>query len=218
MLVGVFLAGGVGCGRGHVRHTRTRESVARQLGCYLADQFPGARALILSNPFTRSEKCPDMVRRFEQAALKGLKAGFGGRITTAAVVYPELRPGAERRPLAMVRFPTPTPLSYLMAPGQLTRVAGEHADCRLIVSLIGIPAGLPGEPLWQWGDRVSLAFLLPDFQVLDRPELVREAFASGLFAAAVVEQSGEDGTQRFQLVTPQNVDRILSRMAFSGYQ
>ena len=214
----MLLPAASGCGRRYERAARARESAARLLGDHLAEQFPGARALILSNPFTRSENCPEVVRRFEHAGLEGLKAGFDGRITTVAVVYPKLRPGAEKRSAAMVPAPTPTPLSYLIAPGEITRIAREHGDCTVIVSLIGIPAALPEEPIWDWGDRVHLAFLLPDFQVLGRPELVQQAFDSGLFSAAVVEQPGEGGRERYMLVTRQNVDRILARAPVAGYQ
>ena len=202
-----------GCHRPAIRRARRgRQEIARRLAEYLAERHPGSRAVVISNPFTRLENCPPEVKAFEESGLDGLRRGFGDRIHIEAVDYPELLPGADRDPLHFVRRPTTTPLSYLVATGAFTRIIRDHPGAAFFVSLIGIPAGLPEEDIWHRGREIHLAFLLPDFDVLEEPGLVREAFASGLFTAAIVEPPRRPGTQQSSsavLVTAENVDQVL---------
>ena len=201
----------------------TRELATRGLAEYLASRFGGQRALVISNPFTQRPGFPEGVYAQEKAGIRGLERGFEGKITLAAVVFPELKPEARDDPRAVPVDPaSPTPLSYLVAEGAFDKLVQAHPGCGLVVSLIGLPVDLRRVEAWRSSSPVRFALLLPDLRMIGDAAAVREAVRSGKLAAFVLpkpnapaEQTGlsgdfkKDFDQRFILVTPENVDQEM---------
>src|SRR6185503_5314897 len=81
---------------------RAREIATRGLADYLARTHAGKKALIVSNPFTQRKDTAKAIVEMEQAGIRGLREGFGNRIPVAAVAFPQLKPGAEDNPRALL--------------------------------------------------------------------------------------------------------------------
>jgi hypothetical protein len=202
---------------------RTRALATRGLAEHLAAKYPGERVLVISNPFAQREGFPPEVRAQEEAGLRGLREGFGTKVTLQAVALPELKPEAEANPRAVViDAATTTPLSYLVAEDAFDKLAKAHPDCEILVSLIGLPAQLDRVELWRQPGRIKLALLLPDLRIVGDKAAVLNAVKSGKLAAFVLSKPGAPAEQerhggdpaaeferRFVLVTPENVERVF---------
>tara|TARA_A100001037_G_scaffold141582_1_gene128421 strand:+ start:447 stop:1142 length:696 start_codon:yes stop_codon:yes gene_type:complete len=161
-----------------------REALA-ELGRYLADHHPPERLLVLSNPFVRDGGQSKRVRRFEEAGIEGIRMGIG-EASTVELVYPEIKPEYRDHPERAVFPPdTSTPLSFLMEPSSLDSLMEVHPDCKLVVSLIGLPVGVDKLELWQRD--LSFALLLPDLRLLGNASNVLRAFQQGKIKAVVIE-------------------------------
>ena len=202
---------------------QTRELATRGLAEYLARTYPGQRALVISNPYTKAKAAAGNMSAYEEAGRRGLRLGFGRQIAVEAVVFPELKPGALENPRAFIVDPqTPTPLSYLMREDAFDKLAQQHPGCRLFVSLIGLPADLSKVAFWPDANAPKLALLLPDLQLVGDTTAVRDAMKSGRLAAFVLNKPGAPPEQeppgrdvaaefarRFVLVTPESIDSVL---------
>lgn len=200
----------------------SREVATRVLGEYLARLHPGAKALVIGNPFTlRSGQDPE-IYAFEKAGIRGLELGFGSP-NAIKVVHPELRPEFLRDPQSVFVDPrTTTPLSYLVAEGEFDRLAQANPGFDLIVSLIGLPSTIGETKVWL-GPKPVFGLLLPDWRIIGGADAVRQAVKSGKIAAAVVNLRGAESTsesetgadyrtefaRRFVLITEENVDDML---------
>src|SRR5688572_11496470 len=90
-----------------------RELATRCLGEYLAQKYPGERALVISNPFTKNDGTDTGIVAMENAGIAGLKKGLGDKVIVEAVAFPELKPEARANPRAVfIDGETTTPLSY----------------------------------------------------------------------------------------------------------
>src|SRR5262245_29057164 len=87
---------------------QVRALATRGLAEHLAKTFSGRRALIISNPFTQQTGLPRAMREMEEAGLRGLKEGFGTKVSIAAVAFPELKPEARKNPRAVYIDPETT--------------------------------------------------------------------------------------------------------------
>ncbi|MHC1764987.1 MAG: hypothetical protein AB9869_11905 [Verrucomicrobiia bacterium] len=133
-----------------------------------------------------------------------------GKGASVSVVFPEITPEYRADPQSVFIPPdSRTPLSFLVPPGSVEQLADAHADCPVIVSLIGLPMGIDQSKLWEKGDPCCFALLLPDLRVLGPPEKAAEAFSQHKILAAVAEDSLHPGTPL--LITSQNVREILAR-------
>ncbi len=202
----------------------SREVATRVLGEHLARVFPGAKALVIGNPFTlRSGQDPE-IYAFEKAGIRGLELGFGGP-GAIRVVYPELHKEFLERPASVYVDPrTTTPLSYLVADGEFDRLAKANPGYDLIVSLIGLPLGIGESEVWlTTTTKPFFGLLLPDWRIIGGPEAVQQAVKSGKIAAAVINRRGASAEadadagadyhaefeRRFVLVTKENIDNLL---------
>ena len=200
-----------------------RELATQFLGQYLARTYPGNKAIILSNPFSRRPGQPAAVYDFERAGVRGVQRGLGKAIAVEKVAFPELKPGALENPHA---FPIPpnsrTPLSYLVSDDSLDRILQQSPDVEIVISLIGLPANVRQTRAWTRTSRCRFGLLLPDLGVLGDQAAVLEAFRSGRITAVILNKPGapsEDQPlgkdpkmefeQRFLLVTPENVEQYL---------
>jgi hypothetical protein len=202
---------------------RARKIATRGLADHLARSYPGKKALIVSNPFTLRQGTAKTIVEMEQAGIRGLREGFGKNVVVAAVAFPQLRPGTEDNPRALLAgVETPTPLSYLMTPAAFDELARRHADCELIVSLIGVPLEVSGTEAWKAPGAPRFALLLPDLKIIGDTEAIKSAMKSGKLTAFVLARPGasDDETapgkdwkaefeKRFLLVTADNVEHVM---------
>jgi len=176
---------------------QTREIATRGLAEHLARVFPGRRALVISNPFTQQSNLPREMRDMEDAGLRGLKQGFGDKVSLGAVAFPALKPEAKDNPRAVFIDPeTTTPLSYLVADDAFNKLAQQYPDCDLIVSLIGLPTNLRSVQCWQNQDGPKFALLLPDLRVIGDRAAVRRSLESGKLVAFVLAKPSAAGTKQ----------------------
>jgi hypothetical protein len=185
-----------------------RQHAMEALGARIAKLRPDCKVLVLSNPFAKKSGYLDEKNQFERAGLNGLRKGLG-RHSTVKVVFPEIRPEYFSNPQSVTIWPdSRTPLSFLMQPASLDQLAEAHPECRVIVSLIGLPAGVDRLKIWSEKDPRSFALLLPDLRLIGPPEQAVAAFQRGKLLAAV----GDDSQPGDPLIiTRDNVVEVLKR-------
>lgn len=181
----------------HQEALQVRELATRGLAEQLARTFAGHRVLVLSNPFTQQKGLPREMREMEEAGLRGLRQGFGSKLTLAAVAFPELKPEAKENPRAVFIDPeTTTPLSFLVADESFDALARKYPDCDLIVSLIGLPANLQQVQCWKDPAGPKFALLLPDLRVIGNRAALRRALETGKLLAFVAAKPGAVSGQK----------------------
>ena len=223
---GVLLAVGVAWWQPHRPQRealQVRELATRGLAEHLARNFAGHQALVISNPYTQRSDLPRAMREMEDAGLRGLKQGFGSKVSAAAIAFPELKAEAKENPRAVYIDPeSTTPLSFLVAEDAFDNLAKQNSGCDLIVSLIGLPVNLQRVNCWQDPAAPKFALLLPDLRVIGNRAAIRQAMQSGKLAAFVLARPGAPETppaadaaftaefeKRFVLVTPEVVDQAM---------
>ncbi|MCI0540216.1 MAG: hypothetical protein L0Z50_33850, partial [Verrucomicrobiales bacterium] len=160
-----------------------RKMATRVLGEHLSTRFPGAKALVVANPFTQRAGQSAEIHGFDKAGIRGLQEGFQAK-DSIKVVYPELRSEFDQNPQSVYVDPkTTTPLSFLVADEAFDRLAKSHPDCALIISLIGVPLNLRQSEIWREPDRPRWGLLLPDWRIVGDRAAIREAVKSGKIAA-----------------------------------
>ena len=203
---------------------RVREIAARGLAGELVRSQPsGTRVLILSNPFTQQADVARAIAEMEQAGLAGIREGLGTQLTVGAVAFPELKAEARQNPAALLTgIETTTPVSFLVAPESFDKVIQQHADCPVVVSLIGLPGELAACEAWKATSPVKFALLLPDFRSITDSATVARAVKSGKLVAFVLPKPGAPDNnvpaggdwkaefeRRFILVNASNVEQVL---------
>ena len=198
-----------------------REVATRVLAEHLAREIRPKHVAVLSNPFTQLPGRSPEIYTFEKAGIDGLKKGLA-EATRISIVFPKLSPRAIEEPQALVPAGSKTPLSFLLEKGSVDEALASAAGADLVVSLIGLPAGLSEVKAWS-DRRTKLALLLPDWALLGPPECIRSAFHEGKLAAAVVNRPGARETskehenyrklfdEKFVLVTAGNIDELLNK-------
>ena len=183
-----------------------RQHAMEMLGARIAKLRPECKVLVLSNPFTKESGYFNEKNQYERAGLRGLRKGLGGR-SPVKVVFPEIRPEYFANPeLVIIPPDSRTPLSFLMRPASVDQLAEAHPECRVIVSLIGLPAGVDRLKIWNEQEPRCFALLLPDLRLLGPPAKAAEAFQRGKLLAAVVEDLQSGGPL---IVTRDNVEEVL---------
>lgn len=199
----------------------SRVLATQVLAEHLAAKFQGKHALIIANPFTQLKGRRAEIYQFEQAGIDGLRRGFGKQVQVDAVAFPELRREVLENPAAVrIDTPTTTPLSYLVAENSFDALLKPHPSVEIIVSLVGLPKGVTETELWK-NPVLKLGLLLPDWRVLGDPQIVKQSFAAGKIAAAVLNKPGAPDeaappgkdsraafAERFLLVTPESLDDL----------
>lgn len=185
-----------------------RQQAMEMLGQSIAKQKPACKVLVLSNPFTKESGMLDERAQFERAGIRGLRKGLGDLSVT--VVFPEIRPEYFADPQSvLIPSDSRTPLSFLIRPGSVATLADANPQCTVIVSLIGLPAGIDQEKIWNPDDARTFALLLPDLRILGPSEKAVEAYEQGKILVAVVEDSLQPG--KHLIVTRNNVAEVLKR-------
>ena len=177
------------------------------LGARIAKLCPECKVLVLSNPFTKESGYFNEKRQYERAGVRGLRKGLGGR-SPVTVVFPEIRPEYFVNPQSVLIPPdSQTPLSFLMQPVSVDQLAESHPECRVIVSLIGLPVGVDQLKIWNEKGPRCFALLSPDLRVLGPPAQVVAAFQRGKLLAAVAENCLQPADPL--IVTQDNVVEVL---------
>jgi hypothetical protein len=196
-----------------------RELATRRLGEYLAQTFPGQRALLISNPFTQNANTASEIVATEKAGINGLQKGLRDKLVLEAVAFPELKPEARTNPRAVfIDGETTTPLSFLVSADAFDKLAGQHPQAGLFVSLIGLPANVRELTCWQ-NEKPKFALLLPDLRFVGNAAAVRQSVQKGKIAAMVLQKPGAPSVHRgvseqdfdrlFILVTADNIERTM---------
>ena len=203
---------------------RQRETATRVLAEYIADRNPGDSVLVASNPFTKTEGRDPGIYLFDEAGIAGLNKGFPDG-TSLTIDVPELRRQALSDPGSVyVRPQTTTPLSFLVAEDSFDQLSHKFPDCKIIVSLIGIPVGFQESEIWRNRNGTKLALIFPDWRVFGKPQTVHAALKSGQIIAAIMNKPGaplevdsrssgyrEEFSKRFILLTPDNADTMIQK-------
>lgn len=200
-----------------------RELAMEYLGRHLAARFPGKKAVVLSNPFSKEPNQPAEVYQFEKAGLRGLERGLEKAVTIEAVEFPAVKPGftSDRRSV-FIDPATTTPLSYVVAEGALDEIASRHPGAEILVSLIGLPVTVRQTETWKISNPRKFALLLPDLRMLGDEGAIRQAFQSGKIAVCVMNKPGgpaedvpmtvdpkAEFDRRFILVSGETIDDTL---------
>ncbi len=176
------------------------------LGSRIAALCPDCRVLVLSNPYAEQAGYLNEKRQYERAGIRGLAKGLGGR-QSVIVAFPKIRPEYASDPqFAAIPPDSRTPLSFLIQGESVDELAGAHPECRVIVSLIGLPVGVEDLKVWDAKDRRCFALLLPDLRVLGPPERAVEAFQRGKLLVLVTEDSRSG---KPMVVARDNVGEVL---------
>ena len=183
-----------------------RQQAMEELGACIAKLRPQCQVLVLSNPFTKDAGYLDAKAEYERVAVSALRKGLSRR-TAVTVVFPEIRPEYYTNRQSLV-FPPEcrTPLSFAIQPASVDLLADAHPECRVIVSLIGLPSGVEHLRIWSDEDPRCFALLLPDLSVLGPPEKAMEAFQSGKLLA-IVDRDARSGDPL--IITRDNVAEVL---------
>lgn len=179
------------------------------LGLQIAKLLPKCKVLVLSNPFTKRAGYFDEKCQYERASIRGLRKGLG-KGSSVTVVFPEIRPEYFANPQSFAIPPdSRTPLSFLMQPSSVDQLAEAHPECRVIVSLIGLPAGVHRLKIWNEKESRSFALLLPDLRLLGPPAQAVESFQQGKLLAAVHYDPQLSGDPL--IVTKDNILEVLEK-------
>jgi hypothetical protein len=209
----------------HRNALRARQLATRSLAEFIARTHSGHRVLVVSNPFTQRRGIAREIIETEEAGIRGLREGFGKAVAVGAIGYPALKPEALENPRSLISdVETTTPLSYLVADDAFDKLAEGHADCDIIVSLVGLPANLSECETWQAAGARKFALLFPDLRIIGDTAAVQRALQSGKLLAFLLRKPGGVDDQRplgkdlqaefdkrFVLVSAENVEQVRSK-------
>jgi hypothetical protein len=205
----------------HDHALTARELAARTLAEYLAQRYPGQRALLVSNPFTESNAGTKEILAMERAGITGVQKGLGGKVSLQAIAFPDLKPEARANPRGLfIDAETTTPISYLMSPNAFDKLAAQYPDSDILISLVGLPANLRDVQCWR-DPKPHFALLLPDLRFIGDTAAVKRAVQSGKLSAFVLNRPGApdlrsnpiqkaEFDKRFLLVTRENIDQVIA--------
>jgi hypothetical protein len=205
----------------HDHALAVRELATRTLAEYVARQYAGQRALLISNPFTENDGATKQILAMERAGISGIKEGLGMKVALHAIAFPELKPEARTNPRALLTgAETTTPISYLVSANAFDKLTTQYPDCDIVISLVGLPATLQEARCWR-DPKPCFALLLPDLRFVGDLAAVKEAVQSGKLAAFVLNKPGapdlrsspqKDGEfdKRFLLVNRANIEQVIA--------
>jgi len=220
------------------RYEREYQKIsAQKLAVHLADRFPGARVLIITDPMRQTpagvvaEAGPGTGDPF----LAGLREGLGEKVTIVAEVVPEI-PEDVRAAFTAESFPPGTlesesapiemilpPPEYWFTPQVFDKLVTEHAmDCDLIITTVGLPMDQRSMRFWRMKNRprlaVSLGGMTPSLAEL-RMAIAEDAVPGfvayspdAVFDGKRPPKDLDDAfAKRYLLVTPDNVNDLAGK-------
>ncbi len=225
LVVLIGLAFGLaGCSPAEERQAGARrECVFERLGTEIARRHPGAKVLLVGNPFAAKPGADASFRDAEEASVRGLKRGLGNAVSMVGLVHPALRPEAEANPQSVpIPAGATTPISFLTVPGAWDQLQKAAPMADTWVSLVGFPADLTETRAWTDLKGPQWVMFLPDWRIVGSREALRSAFANGRLLMAVLSKPGappesepmsrnhdEEFDRRYLLVTLGNLDALI---------
>lgn len=213
----IFSSGGPDVTEVRNREMAYQEVGAQKLGMYLAEKFPGGKAVIIVEPTLNAGAAKP------SAVVDGLKKGFGTNITVVEEVSPAIPESAknafsEEMPMneggeGGEMLP---PLEFWFTAKIFDELVKKNSDkCDLIITTIGLPMDLGAMKFWTMKDRPNLALASGSVYEL------KKAIAGKAIVAAVTYNpkavydekpppSDLDAAfdKRYLLVTPENVATV----------
>ncbi len=184
--------------------TRFACAKAEILGDHLKKKCAGEKTLIVADrDFEKNERTKRLI--------EALKKGLGtpdAEVCTIEIANKGNMPAEEEFMM---------PIEEMMTAKDFDKLIDSHSDCKLIVSMIGLPRDLAKMKLWHMSKdkRPNLALLNADTHAL------KGAIAKGLITAVVsykpgityTEESAPSDPQkafdmRYLLITPENVEKV----------
>lgn len=194
----------------------------QKLGMYLAEKYPGAKALIVTEPrIGTAASRPNIL-------VEGLKEGFGGKITVVEEVSPEVpqnaakafaaeMPAMEGGEGGMEGEMLP-PLEYWYTAAVLEALLEKYkGQYDMIVTTIGLPQDANRMKLWKAKDKPKVAIANGSVYELKGP--IKAAMIVGAITynpkaeyddKPVPKDLDEAFNKRFLLLTPENIDEVAS--------
>ncbi|OGV50456.1 MAG: hypothetical protein A2X49_14800 [Lentisphaerae bacterium GWF2_52_8] len=177
---------------------------ATVLGQSLAASYPGLKTLLIVEPgYEKNEN--------QKQLIAALKEGFGSKIPTVVIASPEVPPMPAGTPPEMMMRP---PLEEMMQAKQFDAIINKYPDCKLIVTLIGLPFDVGEMELWRKDEAVRPKVALFNGEIYE----LKGAIMQKLIVAAVAYKPGAKFTEsptkdikkdfdlRYVLLTPANVE------------
>jgi hypothetical protein len=224
LLFGVLVGlGAAGCAPPESRQADARrELVFERLGREIAARQPGAKVLVVGNPYAARPGAEASIRTAEEASVRGLRRGLGKGAESVGVAHPRLRPEAESDPQSVsIPVGASTPLSFLTAMGAWDRLREGNPGATVWVSLIGFPADLADTAAWKDPRGPKWVMFLPDWRILGSTAAVGAAFSEGRLLMAVMSRPGAppesesmladreaEFERRHVLVTAETLERV----------
>lgn len=186
------LLGATGCAPPEARQAGVRrELLFERLGREIATRQPGAKVLVVGNPYAARPGAEASIHDAEEASVRGLRRGLGTGAAFVGVAHPRLRPEAESDPQSVsIPVGATTPLSFLTAAGAWDRLREEQPESTVWVSLIGFPADLAETGAWKDPRGPKWVMYLPDWRILGTGGAVGAAFSEGRLLMAVLSRPG----------------------------
>ena len=208
------------------REMQYQKIKGKKLGAYLAEKYPGSKALIIVEPKlsgSTAKKKPNVV-------LEGLKEGFGSAITIVAEVSPTIpekalknmksqMPVMEGGAEGMEGEEMMPPMEFWYRAALLNKLLDQYKDkYDMIVTLIGLPQDARNVKVLKSKKRPKVA--IAEGSVYE----LRGAIKAGVVVAAVTYNPKAEYTDkavpkdldeafkdRYLLLTPETVDQVASQ-------
>jgi len=197
---------------------------AQKLAMYLAEKFPGSKALVLVQP--GGGGAPER----ENALVSGLREGFGDKVTIVAELAPEIPEAAKQAFIAEMPPQEPgaetpdsadviPPLEYWYSAAVFDKAVKDYeGKIDLVVTTIGLPQDPGHMDFWGLDPRPKLAIVSGSIYRLKKAIQSQAIAAAVTYSpAAVYEDTSPPAdvdkafAKRFLLVTPENIGEIAAK-------
>lgn len=189
-----------------------------KMGSYLADKYPGAKAVVLTAPAPSVEA--NGKDQATEAMLEGLKQGLKGKIDIVEVVsiQPDMPKGMTPGDPKAMEF-LAIPLEAWFTAEKFDGVVQGHVvgKADMVISLAGLPAEVAKMKFWNLNPRPKLA--LGSGNIFE----LQKAIEAGAVSVAITANPKADYEKlsppsdvekafalRFLLVTPENVKQVAA--------
>jgi hypothetical protein len=197
-----------GSGQQGIADTETRfaEVAAQKLGKHLAQEYPGAKALLIHQ--VQSEITTPRI----EAEIAGLKKGFGTDIELLATEAPSGVSGASGMPAAMVN------MQLMSDPSIVDGIVDSHPECDLVVSAVPFPMDPSRLKLWRSKKTVAILGQSQGIGGFVRSKKVAAIVINNPQKNADPEQKVPDDLDeafdmRYLLITPENFMNMMQQFS-----